>query len=137
SIGAFSPFAVFGLYASLAPSFMEQMLPWNGPAISGTFIALILMLSATVQWFARALRPLQLVIWAMRALCVSCLLLLVTATTNSPWLFMLSVLTTAIGHGMGNLSGVAIVNRVSTGQTRAGLFRSEERRVGKGVAIGG
>src|SRR5690554_6903348 len=124
SIGAFSTFAVFGLYASLAPSFMEQMLPWNGPAISGTFIALILMLSATVQWFARALRPLQLVIWAMRALCVSCLLLLVTAATSSPWLFMLSVLATAIGHGMGNLSGVAIVNRVSTGQTRAGLFSS-------------
>src|SRR5690554_2006679 len=124
SIGAFSTFAVFGLYASLAPSFMEQMLPWNGPAISGTFIALILMLSAASQWFARGLRPLHLVFCAMMSLGMSCLLLLGTTATNSPWLFLLSVLTTALGHGLGNLSGVAIVNRVSTGQTRASLFSS-------------
>lgn len=124
SVGAFSTFAVFGLYASLAPSFMEQMLPWNGPAISGTFIALILMLSAASQWFARGLRPLHLVFCAMMSLGMSCLLLLGTTATNSPWLFLLSVLTTALGHGLGNLSGVAIVNRVSTGQTRASLFSS-------------
>lgn len=124
SMGAFSTFGIFGLYASLAPSFMEQMLPWRGPAVSGTFIALILMLSAMVQWFARGVRPLLLATWGMTALCLSCLLLLVTAATNSPWLFLASVLTTAFGNGMGNLAGVGIVNKVSNGQNRAGLFSS-------------
>jgi len=124
SMGAFSTFAIFGLYASLAPIFIEKMLPWRGPAVSGTSIALILLLSAGIQWFAKGLRPLRLVVWGMGSLCASCLLLLVTAATNSPWLFMLSVLVTSLGHGLGLLGGVAIVNKVSTGQNRAGLFSS-------------
>lgn len=123
-MAAFSAFGIFGLYASLAPNFMEQMLPWHGPAISGASIALILVLSATTQWFARRFRPLVTSAWGMAAMCMSCLALLATTYTESVWAFVVSMLLTSVGHGLANLSGIGIINRISTSQNRAGLFSS-------------
>ena len=48
----FLAFGVFGLYASMAPLFLDQLLPWHGPVVSGTAIALILFASAVVQVMA-------------------------------------------------------------------------------------
>src|SRR5690606_37492313 len=45
----FLAFGVFGLYASMAPLFLDKLVPWHGPVVSGTTIALILFSSAVVQ----------------------------------------------------------------------------------------
>lgn len=39
---------------------------------------------------------------------------------GSPWLFLLCVLTTACGHALCNLAGMAIVNKVSKPANRTG-----------------
>jgi len=42
----FFAFGVFGLYASMSPLFLEKMLPWHGPVVSGSSIGVILLASA-------------------------------------------------------------------------------------------
>ena len=122
SLGAFSTFGIFGLYASLAPSFMGQMLPWHGPAVSGMSIAVILFLSAGVQWLARPLHTKTCVLWGLGLLALGNVWLMATTLSNWPVLFILSLLTTAAGHGLMNLAGIAIVNKVATPATRSGLL---------------
>ena len=124
SLGAFSTFGIFGLYASLATSFMGQMLPWHGPAVSGMSIAMILFLSAGVQWLARPIHTKTCLVWGLCLLAVGNLWLMATTYTNWPLLFIFSVLTTAAGHGLTNLAGIAVVNKVARPDNRAGLLSS-------------
>lgn len=121
SLGAFSTFGIFGLYASLAPSFMGQMLPWHGPAVSGMSIAVILFLSAGVQWLARPIHTKTCILWGLGLLAAGNLWLMATTYTNWPLLFVLSVLTTAAGHGLTNLAGIAVVNKIARPDNRSGL----------------
>nr|WP_254068171.1 MFS transporter [Acidovorax sp. SRB_14] len=121
-LGAFGTFGIFGLYASLAPSFMERMVPWHGPAVSGLSIAMILFLSALVQWLARPVHTKTCAVWGLGLLAACNLLLIATSFTQWSVLFVLSVLTTSAGHGLVNLAGIAIVNKVARPETRAGLL---------------
>ena len=46
SFAAFCAFGSFSLFASLAPSFIQDVIPWHGPMVSGITIASILLSSA-------------------------------------------------------------------------------------------
>ncbi|WP_325100535.1 MULTISPECIES: MFS transporter [unclassified Delftia] len=119
---AFCAFGMFSLFASLAPSFMQRMVPWHGPAVSGLSIGVILFLSAGFQYLARP-RPTKGSAIVGFACLVACnLLLLINSFAGSALLFALSVITTAAGHGLCNLAGMSIVNKVSTPATRTGLL---------------
>ena len=121
-LGAFSVFGIFGLYASLAPSFMAQMVPWSGPAVSGLSIAMILFMSAGFQWLARPLHTKTCAVLGLGLLAACNLLLMATTWTGWPALFVFSVVTTAGGHGLMNLAGIAIVNKVAQPDQRSGLL---------------
>ncbi len=54
SFTAFCAFGSFSLFASLAPSFIRDVIPWHGPLVSGATIASILMVSAIVQFIAKS-----------------------------------------------------------------------------------
>ena len=121
-MGAFSAFGMFSLYASLAPSFIALMLPWHGPVVSGLAIAVILLLSAAFQLMARPFRNKHLVVLAGFCLAACNLLLMSTLLTRSTVLFAASVLMTALGHGLAIVSGMVILNKVATAQTRPGIL---------------
>jgi len=122
SMGAFCAFGIFSLYASLAPSFMDRMVPWHGPAVSGLSIGVILFLSAASQYFARPVHPKTALVVGFAALVLCNLLLLINNFVGSGLLFALSVLTTALSHGLCNLAGIMVVNKVSMPANRAGLL---------------
>lgn len=122
SMGAFCAFGIFSLYASLAPSFMDRMVPWHGPAVSGLSIGVILFLSAASQYLARPVHPKTAMVAGFVALVLSNLLLLINNFVGSGLLFVLSVLTTALSHGLCNLAGMMLVNKISTPANRAGLI---------------
>ena len=121
---AFLTFGAFSLYASLAPSFIARMVPWHGPAISGLSLGLILFLSAGFQYLARQRNRRWCTLAGLTALAISMLSLLINNFAGSSLLFVLSVLATALGHGLSNLGGISLVNQLAGDHNRSGLIAS-------------
>lgn len=124
SLGAFSAFGMFSLFASLAPSFMTEFVPWHGPAVSGFTIASILFLSSIFQFSVRSWRTKQVVVVSGVALVACNLLLVWTATSRTALLFAASVIATAYGHGLANVGGMGVIGKLTRPSERAGLLSS-------------
>jgi MFS family permease len=124
SLGAFGAFGMFSLYASLAPSFMQELVPWHGPAVSGSAIASILFLSSAFQFFVRNWRTKRVVVVSGVGLAACNLLLVWTTHGRTATLFAASVLVTAFGHGLASVAGMAVVGKLTRGGERAGLLAS-------------
>jgi MFS family permease len=124
ALGAFSAFGIFSLYASLAPSFMQELVPWHGPAVSGATIASILFLSSAFQFLARNWRTKTVVVASGIGLAACNLLLVGTTYGRTAVLFAASVLVTAFGHGLANVGGMAVVGKLTQPGERAGLLAS-------------
>lgn len=118
----FLAFGVFGLYASLSPLFLDKLVPWHGPVVSGTAIAVILFASATVQYMAGKVPPHLCGFWGLWSLALSNLLLMINLWLGSAILFVLGVAATSIGHGLSMLSGMSMVNRIANQHNRSGLL---------------
>lgn len=118
----FLAFGVFGLYASMAPLFLDKLLPWHGPVVSGTTIALILFASAIVQVLAARLPTHWCGAAGLVSLAASNALLMANLWASSAMLFALGVLLTALGHGMAMLAGMSMINRLATSGNRSGLL---------------
>jgi MFS family permease len=114
-------FGVFGLYASMAPLFLEKMVSWHGPFISGGAIAAILIASAGTQLACSGLRA--HVAGTLGLLCLAASNGLMIANLGLGWstLFLLGVVLTAVGHGLTMLAGSNILNRLSQPHNRTGL----------------
>lgn len=123
-LGAFSSFGVFGLYASLAPTFMQHIVPWHGPAISGFSVGVILFLATAFQLLTRRFSTKTCIMMGLLGLSACNLLLILTTYTGAVMLFVLSVLVTGFGNGVVNMAGMSIVNKVATHEQRAGLLSS-------------
>lgn len=121
---AFLAFASFGLYASLSPLFLDHLVPWHGPVVSGTAIAAILFGSAFTQILSGRLPTHWGGSLGLVGLGASNLLLMANLWVGSATLFAVGVALTAIGHGLSQLAGMNMVNRIATPDTRAGLFSS-------------
>ena len=124
SMGAFSAFGMFSLYSSLAPSFMKELVPWSGPAVSGLSIAMILFLSSAFQYAVRNLNTKSVVLTSETALALCNVLLMLTIWTGEAWLFIAAVLVTSFGHGLANVGGMGVVAKLTTPAERAGLLSS-------------
>ncbi|QXZ09230.1 MFS transporter [Comamonas sp. Y33R10-2] len=119
---AFSIFGMFSLFAAMAPSFMEHMVPWHGPAVSGLTIGFILFMSAAIQLMTRHIATKKQAIVGHFSIALTNVLLIINTFVGSALLFILSVLAMALGHALVNLAGMAIVNKVSKPNNRSGLF---------------
>ena len=118
----FVAFGVFGLYASMAPLFLQQMIPWHGPVVSGTAIAVILLVSAGIQLVAARLPLHRCGALGMLALVVSNAMLVLNLKMASTALFVLGVSLTALGHGMCMLAGMTMVGRIARPENRSGML---------------
>lgn len=118
----FLAFGVFGLYASMAPLFLDKLLPWHGPVVSGTTIALILFSSAGVQVMSARMPTRWCGAIGLIGLALSNAILMANLWAGSAILFALGVLLTALGHGMAMLAGMSMVNRLATSSNRSGLL---------------
>jgi MFS family permease len=118
----FVAFGVFGLYASMAPLFLQQMIPWSGPVVSGTAIAVILLVSAGIQLVAASLPLHRCGFAGMALLVLSNAMLLLNLQMRSTLLFILGVGLTALGHGMCMLAGMTMVGRLARPDNRAGML---------------
>lgn len=118
----FLAFGVFGLYASMSPLFLDKLVPWHGPVVSGTAIAVILMVSACVQILAGRLPTHRCGFGGLVCLALSNAVLMVNLWAGTAALFVLGVALTAVGHGMSMLAGMSMINRIAMPTNRAGLL---------------
>jgi MFS family permease len=118
----FLAFGVFGLYASMAPLFLDKLVPWHGPVVSGTTIALILFSSAIVQVMSARMPTHWCGAVGLISLVASNAILMVNLGAGSVVLFASGVLLTALGHGMTMLAGMSMVNYLATSNNRSGLL---------------
>lgn len=118
----FLAFGVFGLYASMLPLFLDKLVSWHGPVVSGTAIAMILLASAGVQLLAGRVRTHWCGLWGLLGLAISNAMLLINLKVGSALLFVLGVAMTAVGHGMSMLAGMTMVNRIASPHNRSGLL---------------
>ncbi|NKQ11320.1 MFS transporter [Pseudomonas sp. SST3] len=118
----FFAFGVFGIYASMAPLFLEKMLPWHGPVVSGTSIGVILLASAGTQLACARMSVRWCGLLGLLAVVLSNAMLVLNFRLGSPAVFIVGVCAAAAGHGMCLLAGISMVNRIATPIERSGLI---------------
>lgn len=119
---AFSAFASFSLFASLAPSFVRDIIPWHGPLVSGTTIASILMVSALVQFIAKKCPPNSAVRAGLISFILSYVLLSLCMQIQWSPLFFISVILVGIGHGLGLLGTFRMIHGMTNTDNRAAVM---------------
>lgn len=118
----FFAFGVFGIYASMAPLFLEKILPWHGPVVSGTSIGVILLASAMMQLACARMSLRWCGFLGLLAVVLSNAMLVLNFKLGSPIVFIVGVCAAAAGHGMCLLAGISMVNRIATPTERSGLI---------------
>ena len=124
ALAVFEAYGLFSLLASLAPSFLPLILPWHGPAISGSAVAVVLLCSAMVQLPARKLRPRTILNAALALMTGGTLILILAMHLRAPALFLLADLAIGCGHGLSFLSGMKQIDRITTPLTRGPILSS-------------
>lgn len=119
---AFCAFAAFCLFASLAPSFIQDIIPWHGPLVSGITISSILMFSALAQIYARRYNMHQSLNQGLIAMVISLVLLALCMAFQQSILFFISVVLVGWGHGSSLIGAFAIMQRITTSTNRAAVI---------------
>ena len=119
---AFCAFGVFGLFASLSPSFVKDLIPWHGPFVSGAAISSILFISAIVQFFAKSLAAEKCLNYGLITLTMSLVLLALCMTMQWSSLFFLSDIFVGIGHGFGLMGAFGLIHKMTSIDNRAAVM---------------
>ena len=121
SFTAFCAFGSFSLFASLAPSFIKDIIPWHGPLVSGATIASILLVSAVVQFVAKSTDMHKALNAGLILLISSYIILSICMIMNLGFIFFISVICVGMGHGLGLLGAFALVHRMTNIDNRAAV----------------
>ena len=122
SFTAFCAFGSFSLFASLAPSFIKNIIPWHGPLISGATIASILLVSALVQFIAKSIDMHKALNLGLILLISSYLILSICMIMHWSALFFISVICVGMGHGLSLLGAFALVHHMTNIENRAAVI---------------
>ena len=119
---AFSAFAAFSLFASLSPSFVQDILPWHGPLVSGIAITCILLISAAVQFFAKAVSAKKCLNIGLIIMLTSLVSLALCMLLKASFLFFVSDILFGIGHGFALMGAFGVIHAITTLQNRAAVM---------------
>nr|WP_312331704.1 MFS transporter [Acinetobacter variabilis] len=119
---AFNVFAAFSLFASLSPSFVQDILPWHGPLVSGTAITCILLISAVVQFSAKAVPAKKCLNIGLMIMLVSLVSLALCMILKASILFFASDILFGIGHGFALMGAFGVIHAITTLQNRAAVM---------------
>lgn len=122
SFTAFCAFGSFSLFASLAPSFIKNIIPWHGPLISGATIASILLVSALVQFIAKSIDMHKALNLGLILLISSYVILSICMIMHWSALFFISVICVGMGHGLSLLGAFALVHHMTNIENRAAVI---------------
>lgn len=121
SFSAFCAFGSFSLFASLAPSFIKDVIPWHGPMVSGATIASILLVSAAAQFIVKSMPMHKALNLGLSMLITSYVVLAVCMLMHWSVLFFVSVIFVGMGHGMSLLGAFALIHHMTKVENRAAV----------------
>lgn len=121
SFSAFCAFGSFSLFASLAPSFIKDVIPWHGPLVSGSTIASILLVSAAAQFILKSMPMHSTLNLGLNMLITSYVVLAVCMLMHWSVLFFVSVIFVGMGHGMSLLGAFALIHHMTNVKNRAAV----------------
>lgn len=121
SFSAFCAFGSFSLFASLAPSFIKDVIPWHGPLVSGSTIASILLVSAAAQFILKSMPMHSALNLGLNMLITSYVVLAVCMLMHWSVLFFVSVIFVGMGHGMSLLGAFALIHHMTNVKNRAAV----------------
>lgn len=119
---AFCAFAAFSLFASLSPSFVQVIIPWHGPLVSGLAITCILLISAVVQYFSKAIPARTCLNYGLYLLLFSLLILGLCMYLRWSFLFFVSDVLLGIGHGLALIGAFGLIHAMTNVQNRAAVM---------------
>ncbi|MGE8538800.1 MAG: MFS transporter [Acinetobacter sp.] len=119
---AFCAFAAFSLFASLSPSFVQDILPWHGPLVSGAAITCILLVSAVVQYMAKAVAAKKCLNIGLGIMLASLISLALCMLLKASLLFFVSDILFGIGHGFALMGAFGLIHAITTLQNRAAVM---------------
>jgi MFS family permease len=126
ALGAFTSFAVFGLFTSLAPTFVAGTLHHPGRLLAGTISFLVFGAAAATQTMTGALSDRQRFLAGLLGEAAGLLVLAAGVHTASPALFLIGGAVAGAGAGILFKSGVSAVVATARpherGESLAGLF---------------
>jgi MFS family permease len=124
SITTFTGYTLFSLFASLAPAFLGDLLPWHGPAVAGTGVATLFIGSAIAQFALRKVEPHRGLTLGAISIGVSVALMAASLPLHSGTLFIASDLIGGFGQGLAFMSAVSVVNQIALPANRAQAISS-------------
>ena len=119
SLAAFAGFAVTGLFAAVAPSFLSQVVGIDNHAVAGLIAASIFFASAAAQIAARNLNPQRAVAIGCAILVAGMVILAVALQLSSLIGLITAAVVAGIGQGMSFSRGLAAVAERTPSDRRA------------------
>lgn len=119
---AFCAFAAFSLFASLSPSFVQVIIPWHGPLVSGLAITCILLISAMVQYFSRSVPARKCLNYGLYTLLFSLLILGLCLYLHWSFLFFISDVLLGVGHGLALIGAFGLIHAMTNLHNRAAVM---------------
>lgn len=119
---AFCAFAAFSLFASLSPSFVQFIIPWHGPLVSGLAITCILLISAMVQYFSRSIPARKCLNYGLYTLLFSLLILGLCIYLHWSFLFFISDVLVGVGHGLALIGAFGLIHAMTNLHNRAAVM---------------
>lgn len=100
SIAAFLMFSTGSLLASLIPSFLYDLLPWQGPAVPGVAFLILSLASAATQFSQRHLKPVKGLTLGLAMLVLFLGAVSVGVATGSIAAFTACMVLAGVGQGL-------------------------------------
>ena len=119
SLAAFAGFAVTGLFAAVAPSFVSQVVGIDNHAVAGLIASSIFFASAATQIAAGNLNPQRAVAIGCAILVAGMVILAVALHLSSLWGLITAAVVAGIGQGISFSRGLAAVAERTPADRRA------------------
>ncbi len=111
-LAGFCGFGVISLLASLAPSFLREVMGWHGPAAAGLAVGMMFCVSGATQIASRGMEPRRGLMVGLGVMIAGLALQAWSISTQSGPIFIASEALSGAGQGLSFMAGMALANRV-------------------------
>ncbi|HKV21695.1 MAG TPA: MFS transporter, partial [Mycobacterium sp.] len=119
AMAAFAGFAVTGLFASVAPAFLSQVIGVQNHAVAGAVAATVFIAAAATQLFAGRIAPQRALVIGCAILVVGMVILTAALELSSLWGLIAAAIVGGVGQSICFSRGLAAISELTPPDRRA------------------